>query len=258
MPDQKLLSSPPPEEPALAPDTEFLLDVRVRYGLTPSVRAQVQAGLDRGEGWDLIARAVGWHQATLEQHWAWAVGHGVATATVPPRPSLTNLRTLLARAPAGAGNPALLRLPKSERTVEGLARAYLPREIWSVVANGIEAVRPALILDVDLFMDEIGDRAIHVHEVATGQALLTALTLSLGRDPGVGGFGVRWTRVNGMAGPGSGGWCLTPLGLHTQIFFAGPASFRWASVRLAAPIVAAELDPIKALVLAVLHVLEAP
>jgi len=239
-----------PEEPALAADAEGLLDVRVRYGLTPSVRAQVQAGLDRGDGWDVIAHAVGWHQATLEQHWAWAVGHGVATAAEVPRRSLTNLRTLLARAPAGAGNPALLRLPKSERTVEGLARAYLPREIWSVVANGIEAVRPALILDVDLFMDEIGDRAIHVHEVATGQALLTALTLSLGRDPGVGGLGVLWCRMDDTS---------YRLGsLSGDIYFTQHEWIANGRDHLYAPTVAAELDPIKALVLAVGHVLEAP
>jgi hypothetical protein len=49
-----------------------LLNARVTFGLTPQRREDIQARLDRGENWPEIARAVGWHQATLEAHWtAW-------------------------------------------------------------------------------------------------------------------------------------------------------------------------------------------
>jgi len=47
-----------------------LLNAQVTFGLTPQRREDIQARLDRGEGWPEIARAVGWHQTTLEAHWA--------------------------------------------------------------------------------------------------------------------------------------------------------------------------------------------
>ena len=100
----------------------------------------------------------------------------------------------------------------------------------------------------------------------TAHALLVALALALGLDPGVGGVGCMWEPA--AAGPGRNTWHLRTCwgGAHAWFMDAealavlkthGLAPYAPDVVGLA-PTVAAELDPFKALALAALHVLEHP
>lgn len=156
-------------------------------------------------------------------------------------PTLAHLRALLERALTHAENPAIVRL--TDRTVEGVARAYLPRDLWVTFADGpwrtLSAVKYAAAHPRDLDLTDL----------ATRSALLVALALALGLDPGVGGVGVRWMRFMTA-------WQLE-AGDRFYLFLP-PTRTGDDELGREAPAVAAEPDPIKALALAVLHILEAP
>jgi hypothetical protein len=156
--------------------------------------------------------------------------------------TLTHLRALLERALTHTENTAIVRL--TDRTVEGVARAYLPR--WLPWVK--ESRETALMLE--WAVQVYGKATLDLTDPGTAHALLVALALALGLDPGVGGVGVSWTRDGELAWVLSAGWAsYTFTSIKVHAVFAS-----W----LDTPTVAAEPDSIKALALAALHVLEQP
>lgn len=159
--------------------------------------------------------------------------------------TLADLRALIGEALTHTENPAILRLPEKERTVEGLARAYLPRTLWwsyPSERSGRRSETTGLMEEEGLRDDPEHDRGVRLLDLAdpgTSHTLLVALALGMGLDPGVGGIGVMWERFD-VADPC---WIL-----HTS----GMCIFRATD----APAVANEPDPIRALEAAVRHVLE--
>lgn len=151
-------------------------------------------------------------------------------------PILSDLRRALDQALTHTSNAAILRLPESERTVEGLARAYLPRTIYLLAVDG-QSYRGATLPGLLQRWEIIAPPPLDLTDPGTAHALLVALALALGLDPGVGGIGVMWERFD-AADPC---WILHTHGM--RIFCASDA-----------PSIATEPDPIKALALALLHV----
>ena len=194
--------------------------------------------------------------------------------------TLTDLRALLERALTHAENPAIVRL--ADRTVEGLARAYLPRLTWwtippAPVAHGM-FMGSAFTSHADTLdmlrkapLGEVLTCEAALTDPGTAHALLVALALALGLDPGVGGIGCSWR-------PDGPGWRLegvaATLAQRGCVWFeqrdqdqlddatdpgGGDGPLETAhTLFLHAPTIAAEPDPIKALALAVRHVLENP
>ena len=162
--------------------------------------------------------------------------------------TLTDLRALLERALTHAENPAIVRL--TDRTAEGVARTYLPR--W--MPWGTEARETAAMIE---WSGQVyGKATLALTDPGTAHALLVALALALGLDPGVGGVGCMWGRCGTY-----GRWELATLGGYRTIVMdrrSGHTAERSRIRHLFAPSVAAEPDPIKALALAVRHVLENP
>jgi hypothetical protein len=162
--------------------------------------------------------------------------------------TLAHLRSLLERALTHTENTAIARL--TDRTVEGVARAHLPR--WLPWVK--ESRETALMLE--WAVQVYGKATLDLTDPGTANALLVALALALGLDPGVGGVGCMWGRCGTH-----GRWELVTFGGYRMVFMAqrsGHTSERSRIRHLFAPTVAAEPDPIKALALAALHVLEQP
>lgn len=164
--------------------------------------------------------------------------------------TLAHLRSLLERALTHTANPAIVRLV--DRTVEGVARAYLPR--W--MPWGTEAGETPTMIE---WSDQVYRKAtLDLTDPGTAHALLVALALALGLDPGVGGLEVKWGRM--MDARTVFGSDANPRYMDYALF--SPSLLRSEMLcgrqYLAAPIVAAESDAIKALALAALHVLERP
>ena len=165
--------------------------------------------------------------------------------------TLSHLRALLGRALTHTDNPAILRLPEEERTVEGLAMAYLARRIYWLRADGVtdETCHAATLSALRCWGTVVSTR-LDLTDPGTAHALLVALALALGLDPGVGALDVFWAR-------------LTPNGWTVQQFARGVTfNDHWrvpggVMQHKCAPTVAAEPDPVRALALAVAHVLEA-
>ena len=139
--------------------------------------------------------------------------------------TLADLRALLERALTHAENPAIVRL--TDRTVEGLARAYLPRWLPWVKESRETALMLAWAVQV------YGKATLALTDPGTAHALLVALALALGLDPGVGGVACAWFKRQ----------------LGGYILLSDSANWTFD---------AAEPDPFKALALAVRHLLENP
>ena len=141
-------------------------------------------------------------------------------------------------------NHAILRLQKHDQTVGGIGLAYLPRRVYCVGQE--KGVIPFSLLHPHLSLD--------LTEPGTAHALLVALALALGLDPGVGGLRCTWSRfvtcwqVESRAEDGQTRFHVFMPRSHGEDDALGRS----------APTVAAEPDPIKALALAALHVLEHP
>ena len=158
--------------------------------------------------------------------------------------TLTQLRALLALALTHTKNPAIMRL--TGLTMEGLVLAYLPRamaiqgDAWT---EGHYAYQRALLVTYSHLC------ALDLTDPGSAHALMVALALALGLDPGVGGVGCFWCFMDDAS---------YRLGtLAGDVYFT---QFEWINDgehHRFAPTVAAEPDPIKALGLAVLHVLPA-
>lgn len=164
--------------------------------------------------------------------------------------TLAHLRSLLERALTHAENPAIVRLV--DRTVEGLAGVYLPRTVWrSWVHDGPEDFRTVDDMRGAVHVDWAGRRTLDLTDPGTAHALLVALALALGLDPGPLALRISWHP--GTTSLGERYWRLSN-NTEARTFF------EWSQVDgdFTAPNVAVEDDDGKALSLAVLHVLEHP
>ena len=167
--------------------------------------------------------------------------------------TLTHLRALLERALTHTTNPAILHLSEGEHRAEGVARAYLARkiEMMSPIGRGGWRAPWSVVGLLGESPDESGDWRLDLTDPGTAPALLVALALALGLDPGVGGLSVRWVRNTH-----NGDWHLCAVG--DMATFAETDEDPYATgATLRAPTVAVEPDPVRALALAVAHVLEA-
>lgn len=156
-----------------------------------------------------------------------------------------DLADLLKMALTHTGNPALRRI-RGQATIIIVARKYLSRTIW--MEAPCRRAELGVTLDKLLHGEERDEtRPLDLTDPGTAHALLVALTLSLGLDPGEGGLGVAWVRM------GSGAAWRLATGDEDRMYVTWGTS----NGRIVAPTVATEPDPIKALVLAVKHVLTA-
>lgn len=146
--------------------------------------------------------------------------------------TLADLRALTERALTHTENPAILRLPERERTVEGLDHAHQPRILSFMRPNGFRE-KPDWMNGNSAW--QIGGEGwtLDLTDPGTAHALLVALALGMGLDPGVGGLEVTWSRRD------NGGYILCSRSGNRTFDFTEP-------------------DPIRALELAVRHVLEGP
>lgn len=143
-------------------------------------------------------------------------------------PILSDLRRALDQALTHTSNAAILRLPESERTVEGLARAYLPRTIYLLAVDG-QSYRGATLPGLLQRWEIIAPPPLDLTDPGTRYAVLVVLALALGLDPGVSVLEVTWSRRD------NGGYILCSRSGNRTFDFTEP-------------------DPIKALALALLHV----
>jgi len=150
-----------------------------------------------------------------------------------PAVTLADLRRLL-EGGLERGGPAIDREPEDNRSVRGLAAVYLGDDIASM-----------------LCADPVVGEARWAVAPRRNHALLVALALHLGLDPGEGTLGVMWY-------PSAEGWCLGFLGsdhCYKSAVFHGILGLDRFQDWHYAPTVAAEPNPVRALALAVAHVL---
>lgn len=176
--------------------------------------------------------------------------------------TLADLRRLLWMARRNKGNPAIMRWPA--RTVEELARAYLPRRLSCHAREGGCLTADYVGRDSPLLAMDLADPS-------TAHALLVALALAMGLDPGVSGLGVRWCSATRHHADVWRGDCqllaahrtlIWALEADRTVWFAGGTSFFSAHqidiTWMDTPAVASEPDSVRALNLAVAHVLATP
>lgn len=175
-----------------------------------------------------------------------------------PAVMLSDLRRLL-EGGLTRGGPGIDRLP--ERTVEAMVMASLPRSL-----SALDGERTLHYHAVHMLLWWSGDERLDLTDPGTTRAILVALALYLGNDPGQHGLGCRWRRIDlhvwdkGKPGRHIVGWGIDCGDwvdfLNTDVDEEDSRrndGQRWW--RLHAPLVAAELDDVKALALAVAHVL---
>lgn len=167
------------------------------------------------------------------------------------------LRRLLDLALTHTANPALARLPDDQRTVAGLARAYVP---WSLYLHHPGQVSFCVRVEHALWTDGafsalLPTMLLDLHDPGAANALLIALALAHGYDPGEAALGVSWDLIGGI-------WTLTAG--KSWAFFETEGQSQDGVERYedigatwwSAPEVYAEQGHVRALVLAVLHVLK--
>lgn len=159
--------------------------------------------------------------------------------------TLNDVRRLLEGALKHDDNPAILRLPESERTVEGVAGAYLPQSL-----RGRDGARSLHYYTGHMLLRWSGAERVDLTDPGTAHALLVALALFLGLDPGEGGLNVAWHRSLSYAT--NIGWHLIA---NLEYAFVPTAYLLPTRRDVQAPEVAAETDARKALALAVRRVL---
>ena len=167
--------------------------------------------------------------------------------------TLNDMRHLLEYALKHDNNPAIKRLPESERTVEGVVGAYLPRHIS--IQGLAYPIDTTTLLDLadekwPTWADEWRAKSPVLSDPGTAHGLLVGFALYLGLDPGEGGLGVMWCEVRDHTVEG---WAILTQG--DAHYFVPPEMLTGDSDETAAPEVVAEPDARKALALAVKHVL---
>ena len=140
-----------------------------------------------------------------------------------------------------ATNPAILRLPEADRTVEGLARAYHTRRVFWLRSDGaIDETCHVNTVSALRGWSVLRSTELDLTDAGTVGAVKTALGLALGLDPGIGASGISWR-------PDGPGWRLDSVMCES---WAGDTD------ELVAAEAAEEMGGVRALVLAVRHVLE--
>ena len=162
--------------------------------------------------------------------------------------TLADILALLGRALTNPENPALIRLAEDQRTVAGLARAYLPREVFAFIDQEAAPHHPP---GVAYSTPRALRRPLDLTDPGTAHAVLITLALALGLDPGPGGRACMWLRE-----PDS--WTLTTM--RGEVFFVTPLRIRKRGDPrfITAGHIANEPDDLAALVMAVRHVLGQP
>lgn len=173
---------------------------------------------------------------------------------MPADLTLSHLRSALARALTNPENAALARLPESERTVEGLARAYMPRYV--TLEGDVSPPMQRALSWSDL------TRAmwpLDLTDPGTAHAVLVALALALGLDPGPAGLCAAWRPLYATEADGRRrvGWWLSCDGDGDAVYFLAAADALGDDDEVVDEAIAAEDDTIKALAAALLHTLEA-
>lgn len=181
--------------------------------------------------------------------------------------TLNDIRRLFEGALKHTDNPAIKRLPEKERTVDGVAVAYLPRVVFAFIGDdGAFTHTPSGVCMSP--SPRVLRREVDLTDPGTTHAFLVGFALYLGLDPGEGGLGVSWR-------PDGPGWRLegvsATLTQRACVWFEardreqlddmtdpgggdGPLN-AGHTLFLHTPGVAAETDARKALALAVKHVL---
>jgi len=149
-----------------------------------------------------------------------------------PAVMLSDLRRLL-EGGLTRGGPAIGREPEDNRSVRGLTAVYLGNDIASMLGA-----------------DPVVGEARWAVAPRRNHALLVALALYLGLDPGEGALEVSWFPIPASPPAPWKRWCVMADSLAD---FADLDNGYVGSIY--APSVAAEPDPIRALALAVAHVL---
>lgn len=170
--------------------------------------------------------------------------------------TLAHLRSLSERALTHTENPAIVRL--TDRTVEGVARAYMGRGVWITVQGGgyVGFERP---IKYHYWHDRpYVDAMLDLTDPGTAHAALVALALALGLDPGPAGLCVAWRPLYATEADGRRrcGWWLSTV--DEAVYYVTAADTTGDDDEVVDEAIAAEDDPIKALVAALLHTVEAP
>lgn len=161
--------------------------------------------------------------------------------------TLHNLQSLLSMALTRIDNPALSRC---ERTGEGVARVYLPGVIPGTMPHG----GPVLLWPHEVPSEQEGRIPLRMTDPGTAHALLVALALAKGLDPGPCALDVGWRPFRG--GTGRCGWMLATASMD-HVFLSRAENCQMVGREIfGAPPVAIEPNPIAALEAAVKHTLE--
>ena len=171
--------------------------------------------------------------------------------------TLADILALLERALTNPENPALIRLAEDQRTVAGLARAYLPREVFAFIDDEAAPHHPP---GVAYSTPRALRRPLDLTDPGTAHALIPLLALAHGRDPGPGGRGVRWTGLRDADGQRYGWWLSgDPIVPITEPYYIAYVPEPGGDdLEIVASNIANEPDDLAALVMAVRHVLGQP
>ena len=166
--------------------------------------------------------------------------------------TFADLDALLTRALTFATNPAILRLPEADRTVEGLARAYHTRRVFWLRSDGaIDETCHVNTVSALRGWGVLRSTELDLTDAGTVGAVKTALGLALGLDPGDVAAGLTWLPF--MGDKVHCGWWLGAN--RDSWYFVKSENWTGDTDEIVADGVAEETNGVKAIVLAVRHVL---
>ena len=170
--------------------------------------------------------------------------------------SLSEMCSKLEHALTFKKNPALLRLPENERTLEGLVSMYMPRS--AEFRTG-----PRSFEWIDLQLHDWSNLKFSRHHVrantfmfdltdpGTARALPPLLALALGLDPGPGGRACCWRALHtGIGKRERIGWWLDTAGDHARFYVTTENAMAEALDEVINDDIANEPDDLRALVMA--------
>ena len=166
--------------------------------------------------------------------------------------TFADLDALLTRALTFTANPAILRLPEADRTVEGLARAYHTRRVFWLRSDGaIDETCHVNTVSALRGWSVLPSTGLDLTDAGTVGAVKTALALALGLDPAEAATGLTW--IPFWAGTSQGGWFLSTD--RAAWYFVKSENWTGDTDEIIADEVAEEMGGVKALALAVRRVL---
>lgn len=166
--------------------------------------------------------------------------------------TFADIEALLMRALAFTTNPAILRLPEADRTVEGLARAYHTRRVFWLRSDGvIDETCHVNTVSALRGWSVLPSTELDLTDAGTVGAVKTALGLALGLDPAEAATGLTW--IPFWADTSQGGWFLGTD--RAAWYFVKSENWTGDTDEIIANDVAEEMGGVKALALAVRRVL---